>query len=100
MLHWGVFVNDLANAISIIMKMFFYTTGVFYSLESRIPKYGALLNNYIPTAYLLSSMRKSLVYGVTPDVGILVLWFTVSVLLCIGGVRKIYKEENSYVKAI
>ena len=100
MLHWGVFVNDLANAISIIMKMFFYTTGVFYSLESRIPKYGALLNNYIPTAYLLSSMRKSLVYGATPDVGILVLWFVVSVLLCIGGVRKIYKEENSYVKAI
>ena len=100
MLHWGVFVNDLANAISIIMKMFFYTTGVFYNLESRIPKYGALLNNYMPTAYLLSSMRQSLVYGVTPDVAILALWLGVSVLLCVTGVRKIYKEENSYVKAI
>ena len=54
----------------------------------------------MPTAYLLSGMRKSLVYGKTPDVGILALWFVVSLLLCIGGVRKIYKEENSYVKAI
>ena len=82
------------------MASFFYTTGVFYSLESRIPKYGALLNNYMPTAYLLSSMRKALIYGKTPDVGILALWFVVSVLLCVAGVRKIYKEENSYVKAI
>lgn len=100
MLHWGVFVNDLANAISIIMKMFFYTTGVFYNLESRIPEYGALLNHYIPTAYLLSGMRQSLVYGETPKVRLLVLWFAVSLLLCAAGIRKIYKEENSYVKAI
>lgn len=100
MMHWGVFVNDLANAISIIMKMFFYTTGVFFNLETRIPQYGALLNRYIPTAYLLSSMRQSLVYGITPDVGILILWFVVSLLLCVAGVRKIYQEENSYVKAI
>ena len=35
-----------------------------------------------------------------PDVGLLVMWFVVSLLLCVGGVRKIYKEENSYVKAI
>ena len=100
MLHWGVFVNDLANATSIIMKMLFYTTGVFYNLESRIPEYGAMLNSYMPTAYLLSSMRQSLVYGVTPDVKIMVLWFAVSLLLCVAGIRKIYKEENSYVKAI
>ena len=45
-------------------------------------------------------MRKSLVYGTTPDVGLLVMWFAVSLLLCVAGVRKIYKEENSYVKAI
>lgn len=100
MLHWGVFVNDLANAIAIIMKMVFYTTGVFFNLETRIPQYGAILNRYIPTAYLLSSMRQSLIYGTTPDVGILVLWFVVSLLLCVAGVRTIYKEENSYVKAI
>ena len=100
LLHWGVFVNDLANATTIVMKMIFYTTGVFYSLESKIPKYGALFNRYIPTAYLLSGMRQSLIYGTTPEVGILVLWFVLSLLLCVAGVRKIYKEENSYVKAI
>ena len=54
----------------------------------------------MPTAYLLSSMRQSLVYGQTPNVAILGLWLAVSILLCIAGVRKIYKEENSYVKAI
>ena len=99
-LHFGVYVDDLANVISIVMKLVFYMTGIFYNLESRIPEYGALLNRYIPTAFLLTSMRQGLLYGKTPDTKILLLWFAVSVLLCIAGIRKIYREENSYVKAI
>lgn len=99
-MHFGVYVNDLSNVISIVMKMFFYLTGIFYSLESRIPQYGALLNRIIPTAYLLTGMRQSLIYGQTPDLKIMLAWFVISALVCVAGVRKIYREENSYVKAI
>lgn len=100
MLHFGVYVQDLSNVVNIVMKMVFYMTGIFYNLEARIPEYGALLNRYIPTAYLLTSMRQCLIYGQAPARKILLFWFVVSLLLCIAGVRKIYKEENSYVKAI
>lgn len=99
-MHFGVYVNDLSNVIAIVMKMFFYMTGIFYNLESRIPEYGALLNRCIPTAYLLTSMRQSLIYGQTPNLKIMLVWFAISAALCIVGIHKIYREENSYVKAI
>lgn len=100
MLHFGVYVQDLSNVVKIAMKMFFYMTGIFYNLEARIPQYGAMLNQYIPTAYLLTSMRQCLIYGQTPDGKMLLFWFAVSLLLSIAGIRKIYREENSYVKSI
>ena len=41
-----------------------------------------------------------MIYGEAPEWDILAGWFLVSVLIGILGVRKVYKEENSYVKAI
>lgn len=100
LMHFGVYVNDLSNVISIVMKMIFYMTGVFYNLEKRIPEFGAQLSRYNPAAFLLTSMRQCLIYGQTPDLKFLLIWTVVSILLCIAGIRKIYTEENSYVKAI
>jgi ABC-type polysaccharide/polyol phosphate export permease len=100
LMNWGVYVNDLSNIINIVTKMLFYVTGVFYNLEKRIPEIGAALNRYNPVAYLLSSMRQCLIYGSTPDLGWLVFWLVISVALALLGVCTIYKEENSYVKAI
>jgi ABC-type polysaccharide/polyol phosphate export permease len=100
LMHWGVYVNDLSNAIKILTKMLFYITGVFYNLEKRIPEIGTALNRYNPVAFLLSSMRQCLIYGQTPMRKLMLLWFAVSLLLAYLGIRTIYKEENSYVKAI
>lgn len=100
LLHFGVYVEDLSNIVSIISRMLFYLTGIFYNLETRIPEYGALFNTYNPMAFLLSSMRSCLLYGESPNLIFLIAWFVVSLLLSVAGVRKIYKEENSYVKAI
>ena len=100
LMHFGVYVNDLYNVIHILMRMMLYITGIFYDLEKRIPEYGALLNRYNPVAFLLSNMRSCLIYGRTPHLKGLLIWFAVSLLLSIAGIRKIYKEENSYVKAI
>lgn len=100
LMHYGVYVNDLSNVVTIITRMLFYITGIFYNLESRIPEYGVLLNRYNPIAFLLSSMRNCLIYSSTPSRTLLLLWFAVGVLLSIAGIWKIYKEENSYVKSI
>lgn len=100
LMHYGVYVEDLSNVIAIVTKMLFYMTGIFYNVEKRIPEYGTLLNQYNPVAFLLTSMRQSILYGQTPNLQILLFWLVVSTLLAILGVRKIYKEENSYVKSI
>lgn len=99
-LHYGVYVEDLSNVINIAMKMLIYLTGIFYNIETRVPEYGVMLNRYNPVAFLISSMRKCLIYKTRPEFEFLFVWFLGSLLLTIAGIRKIYKEENSYVKAI
>lgn len=100
LMHYGVYVNDLSNVVTIVTRMLFYITGIFYNLETRIPKFGVLLNQYNPVAFLLSSMRQCLIYSATPARKMLLIWFVVGLLLSVLGIRKIYKEENSYVKSI
>ena len=100
LMHFGVYVQDLSNVIHIVLRMLFYLTGIFYSVEKRIPEIGPILNHYIPSAYFISSMRQSLIYQTTPDLQVLLFWFVISLLLAVAGIRKIYKEENNYVKAI
>ena len=100
LLHFGVYVQDLSNVVTIVMKILFYLTGVFYNLEKRIPDIGAALGRFNPAAFLISSMRQSLIYGQTPDYKLLLAWLGVSLLIAVLGVRKIYKNENNYVKSI
>ena len=100
LLHFGVYVEDLSNVMEIVLRFLFYLTGIFYSVESRIPEIGGLLNKCNPMAFLITSMRKCLMYGETPDFGLLLVWFLASLLLAVAGVRIIYKNENSYVKVI
>lgn len=99
-MHYGVYVNDLSNVLSIVLRMLFYLTGIFYNLEKRIPEYGLILNRYNPIAYLITGMRQCLIYGERPGYIVLLIWLAISLLICIAGVRKVYKEENSYVKSI
>lgn len=100
LMHYGVYVEDLSNVLNVVMRFVFYATGIFYNIETRIPQFGGLLNKINPVAFLITSMRQSLIYGSTPDWKLLLIWFAVSVMLVCLGIRKIYKEENSYVKAI
>jgi ABC-type polysaccharide/polyol phosphate export permease len=101
LLHYGVFVEDLSNVVNIVLRMVFYLTGVFYNVSTRIPTpYGEWLIRYNPMAFLLESMRNALLYGKTPHRKLMTAWFVVSLILIILGIRKIYRNENSYVKVI
>ena len=100
LLHFGVYVEDLSNVTAILLRLLFYATGIFYNIETRIANWGTLLNQVNPIAFFISSFRKSLIYQTTPDLKLLLGWFAFSLLLAFLGIRKIYKEENSYVKSI
>ena len=99
-MHYGVYVEDLSNVLNVALRFLFYATGIFYNIETRIPQVGGLLNKVNPVAFLITAMRQSLIYGETPDWRLLLLWLAVSVVLVLLGLRNIYKEENSYVKAL
>lgn len=104
LLHFGVYVEDLGNVITIVLKLMFYMTGIMYSIERRIggehPELAAILGKWNPMAFLITSFRQCIIYGESPDLKILLIWGVVAIILCILGVRLIYKNENSYVKVV
>lgn len=101
LMHFGVFLDDLSNVVSIILKILFYLTGIFYKVSSRVPApYGEMLAKYNPIAFLLESTREALLYGQAPDLPMLSVWFIVSLLITYCGIQTIYRNENSYVKAL
>lgn len=101
LLHYGVFVEDLSNVVTIGLRMVFYLTGIFYNVATRIPSpYGEQLTKYNPLAFFLESMRNALLYGEPPHRKLMVAWLIIGLIICMEGIRKIYRNENSYVKVI
>lgn len=99
--HFGVFVEDLANVVRIVLRFVFYMTGIFYNIQTRLPgRVGNMLLKVNPMATLLSAMRKSLIYGQVPPRKLMLLILIGSILLATWGVKRIYKYENSYAKVI
>lgn len=101
LMHYGVFVEDLAYIVSILLNMLMYFTGIFYSIEKRVPApYGSILNTFNPMAYLITVMRNALLYQENASAVPLLIWFVIAIVLASLGTKLIYKNENSYVKVI
>ncbi len=101
LMHFGVYVDDLSNVVSIVTRVLFYLTGVFYSVSTRVPApYGAILSRANPLAFLLEAARDVLLYGKTPELILLGVWLLAGLALSYVGIRVIYKNENNYVKAL
>lgn len=101
LLHFGVFIDDLSHAITILLNMLLYLSGVFYDIEIAIGgKLGEWLLKLNPMAFFISSMRGAMLYGESPDLFGLFVWLLISLVLVILGVHTIYKYENSYVKVV
>lgn len=101
MLHFGVFVEDLSNVITVVLKLVFYLSGVFYNIGKRVPApYGSLLLRINPVALVMDSLRECMLYDSMPQWIPLLSWFFVGCLLSVLGITVIYKYENSYVKVM
>ncbi len=101
LMHFGVFLNDLAKVVNILLRVLLYLTGVFYNVSARIPApYGEILEKANPIAFVMKSAREVLLYGRTPDLACLAAWMVVGAVLCYVGIQTVYKNENSYVKAL
>lgn len=100
LMHYGVYIEDLSNLMNVVLRLFFYLTGVFYNIRTKIPEYGIFLAKLNPIAFLIDAMRQCVIYGNVPDCSGLLTWSTIGAILSLCGIYKIYKSENDYVKAI
>lgn len=101
LLHFGVYVADLKNIVTIVLRLLFYLSGIFYSIPRRVPApFGEIIVHVNPIGFFINSMRQVVLYSTTPNMLVLAGWFVLSLLLCMLGIRLIYKNENSYVKSI
>ncbi len=103
-MHFGVFIEDLSNVVTVLLRLLFYMSGVFYSIEKRISNVsalaGRLLTNLNPMALIISSMRRVMLYGQAPNLRMLLVWLLVGILVSAVGLHTVYKYENSYTKVI
>ncbi|MBQ9157097.1 MAG: ABC transporter permease [Eubacterium sp.] len=101
LLHYGVFLKDLENVTSIVLRMLYFLTGIFFNIEKRLPKqYVPILMKCNPLAIITTGTRKCILYGESPDLKVICVWIVISLIIAAFGVRKIYRNENSYVKLI
>ena len=102
MLHFGVFAEDLSNLVNIALRLVFYLTGIFYDLSSRIHNalYRTILLDLNPLANIIYNLRNILIYSSAPVGMWTLIWFFISIILCMIGINTIYKYENTYVKVM
>lgn len=101
LLHFGIFVEDLANITSLALRFVFYLSGIFYNIVTRVPEpFNNLLVKLNPAAYIINEFRNIFIYGKGPSLMMLGGWFMVGCILTAIGIHIINKYENSYAKVI
>ena len=101
LLHVGVYFPDMKQIVSVLFRVLFYFSGIFYSLEDRMNEITArVILRYNPVGFLLAESRNVLLYQRLPDWHMLGIWLAVSAALVLSGliVTRIY--EKDYVKVV
>ncbi len=100
-MHFGVYVEDMSNIVAVILRLCFYLTGIFYSIESAVPEpYNKILLMGNPIAYMIYELRNCILYEKSPNMLFFAIWFAVAIVLAIIGINVVYRNENNYAKSI
>ena len=100
-LHYGVYIDDLAYAVNILLTMLMFLSGIFYNVPTALPEpLNILMMTFNPLALFIDIMRNGLLCNMAVDLPLLCIWMVGSLLLCYIGIHIVYKNENSYVKIV
>ncbi len=100
-MNYGVYIEDLANVVTISVRLLNYLSGIFYNIETRIPlPYNKIMLNCNPIALIIHSFRDIILNKTMPSMSALLVWLMLGIILCIIGVKIIHKYENSYAKVL
>lgn len=101
LLHFGVYIDDLAYAVNILLTMLMFLSGVFYNVFTAMSyPLNVLLISLNPVALFIDVMRNALLYNTVVHVPLVCMWLIISLILCYTGVHTVYRNENSYVKIV
>ena len=102
LLHVGVFIEDMSYVISILLKLLFYLTGIFYNIETKVTKepLHTILGVLNPMGFVIVQMRRCVLNGCGIDWTVYFLWLLIAVLISAVANRVIYRYENGYIKVI
>ena len=101
LLHYGIFVEDLANVTSLALRLLFYMSGIFYNLATKVPEpFNSILLRCNPVAYIINALRTIFLRGQAPSLIMMGGWFIAGIILVAIGIHIIHKYENSYAKVI
>ena len=101
LLHFGVFFEDLANIVNVVLRLLFYMSGIFYNPEQQltgIVRYCMIRLN--PTCYIITQLRNTVLYAQPPLWHWLILWAVIGAAVSACGVALIYRYERRYVKYV
>lgn len=103
-MHFGVFVEDLLNIVTVGLQLVFYMSGIFYDIADRLAtKHPTMCNILVygnPVALIMTDIRNSLLYNQAPHFAALGIWLAICLVISVIGIKIIYRYENSYVKII
>lgn len=99
--HFGVFIEDSANILQIILRLIFYLSGIFYSISDKLSSNLAFIMLRVnPLAYIIEDFRNVFMYGKSINCSLYIYWLFISIAISILSIKLIYKYENSYAKVM
>jgi teichoic acid transport system permease protein len=101
LMHYGVFIADLSNIMTILLRLMMYMSGIFYSVADRVPApYNYLLLRLKPAAMCMDAMRRALLHQTAPSYLWLLAWFIMGLGLSAVSINLVYRYENSYARVM
>jgi len=98
--HVGVYVVDLNNVMTVLIRLLFYLSGIFYWVD-RLPEPLQAVYYYLcPTGFIIDQFRDALMYGHRAYYSMLAYWSAIALALAVFGLALTYKHENNYMKVI
>lgn len=100
-MHFGVYIDDLSYAVTILLNMLMFLSGVFYNMMTTLESpMNSILMTLNPVSVVIDTMRNALLYNRISNLPSLCMWFALSIVFCCIGVHIVYRNENSYVKIV
>ena len=80
----GLFIRDTAQVMGVILRSAFYFSGIIFPAD-MLPQKALQILSFNPIFFIVESFRGIILYAETPNIIMLMIWLTVSLILLLLG---------------